>query len=249
MRKSSKQLYLGAEFETYRCGKCTIIEYENCDNVVVKFNSPEAVVKCSVNNLKAGSVLNPFCTTVVGTGYLGVGKFNSKDAAYKTWEKMLKRCYDEKYLNKYVTYKGVTVCEEWLNFQNFAEWCQHQNGFGELDNKGKIFQLDKDILAKETKEYSPETCCFVPQEINILFLSANKDVGCYPRGVRFDTQKNRYVTRLRSVGEKPKLCYYTNLEEALLSYKTNKQVYFKNIAAKWSGRIDVRVHDILMNRL
>ena len=31
------------------------------------------------------------------------------------------------------------------------------------------YSLDKDILVKGNKIYSPETCCFVPQDVNILF--------------------------------------------------------------------------------
>ena len=71
-----------------------------------------------------------------------------------------------------MSYKGVEVCEEWYNFQNFAEWCETQKFLNAKDVKGKSYQLDKDILVKGNKIYSPDTCCFVPPEINSLFINA-----------------------------------------------------------------------------
>lgn len=35
---------------------------------------------------------------------------------YHLWYDMLKRCYCEKYKLKYPTYRGCTVCQEWLVF-------------------------------------------------------------------------------------------------------------------------------------
>lgn len=47
-----------------------------------------------------------------------------------------------------------------MYFSNFLKWF---NG-----NYIKGYALDKDILIKGNKVYSPETCCFVPYEINTL---------------------------------------------------------------------------------
>ena len=37
------------------------------------------------------------------------------------------------------------------------------------------WQLDKDILLKGNKIYSPDTCCFVPQEINSIAVDSNNN--------------------------------------------------------------------------
>ena len=37
--------------------------------------------------------------------------------------------------------------------------------------------MDKDILVKHNKIYSPDTCMFVPQTINNLFVKNNKNRG------------------------------------------------------------------------
>ena len=51
------------------------------------------------------------------------------------------------YKNK--TYIGCTVCEEWHNYQNFAQW--HEEHYYEVPNE--IMCLDKDILIKGNKEH------------------------------------------------------------------------------------------------
>jgi hypothetical protein len=54
------------------------------------------------------------------------------------------------------------VCNEWHNFQNFAEWfCKNY-----CDASMDKWQLDKDIIVPGNRVYSPETCCFVPNAVN-----------------------------------------------------------------------------------
>ena len=43
---------------------------------------------------------------------------------YITWTHMLQRCYSEKSQLKHPTYKGCTVCDEWLIFSNFKTWME-----------------------------------------------------------------------------------------------------------------------------
>lgn len=101
---------------------------------------------------------------------------------YRTWTNMLKRCYmKDNTHNK--TYKDVIVCEEWLIFSNFREWMKQQ------DWEGK--QIDKDILFPCNKIYSPETCCFVTNDVNMFIVESTASRGKYLIGVSFD--KERYL--------------------------------------------------------
>ncbi len=93
---------------------------------------------------------------------------------YRKWKSMLERCYSEKMLSRRPTYRGTTVCEEWHTFSNFKSWMEKQDW---EDN-----HLDKDILS-ESKEYSPETCTFVPRKVNSFVVSAQKIRGSYLVGV------------------------------------------------------------------
>jgi len=88
---------------------------------------------------------------------------------------MLKRCYCKDNLITNPTYKDCTVCDEWHLFSNFKSWMETQD----WENK----ELDKDLLVYKNKAYSPETCCFVPREINLFLVLSDKIRGSYPVGV------------------------------------------------------------------
>lgn len=84
---------------------------------------------------------------------------NSRECSHKTWYQMMTRCYKNGGIK---SYKDVTVCDKWHNYMDFRTWYL-QNC--DLDNP-QNFALDKDLFGSEYKVYSPETCCFLPQEIN-----------------------------------------------------------------------------------
>jgi len=82
---------------------------------------------------------------------------------YSAWHNMLKRCYNKGTQDKNPTYKGCSVCDEWLLFSNFKRWMDDNNYKGE--------HLDKDILKEGNKIYSPDTCYLVSNRINNLARS------------------------------------------------------------------------------
>lgn len=98
-----------------------------------------------------------------------------KTNAYVVWCDMLRRCYSEKYHKKKPTYKGCSVCDEWLLFSNFKRWFD--------ENYIDGYCLDKDIIVKGNKVYSPDTCCFVPKCINSLLTNRKMHRGLEPIGV------------------------------------------------------------------
>lgn len=71
---------------------------------------------------------------------------------------MHKRCYDEKHKG-YRNYgdRGIKVCDEWHNIENFIKWCK-TSGY----KKG--LQLDR---IDNNKDYSPENCRFVTVQQNL----------------------------------------------------------------------------------
>ena len=244
-----KSELLGKEFDTNNSGKCFIIDYKGERQVTVMFYEPIFVVNCAYSHLVRGEVSNPFYPSVCGVGYLGVGKYRPKkdSQAYLHWKGVLSRVYDATSLVKNPTYKGTTVDTEWLNFQNFAEWCYKQKGFDSKDGKGRKYQLDKDILIKGNKVYSPETCCFVPQEINLLFCKSDAIRGKVPIGVTYDKSRNKYAARVTCNNTYIHLGRHNTLEQAFAVYKKAKEENIKVLASKWQTCVDVRVFEALVN--
>ena len=245
--KVCKKGVIGLDFDTKSYGKCVVITYEDAHNVTVRFYEYPCIVKCQMSHLKRGQVKNPMCPTFYGKGYIGVGKYKGgKNPVFCLWVRILERAYNKNYHLKFPTYKDVEVCEDWLNFQNFAEWCETQEFFNAKDCKGKTYQLDKDLLYKGNKTYSPETCCFVPSEINGLLLKNDKDRGEYPIGVHPNKTHTRFRAHVRCFGKLQSLGSFKTPEEAFLAYKTAKEGYIKEVAEVWRGKIDDKVYKGLL---
>lgn len=160
--------------------------------------------------------------------------------AYYTWNEMCRRCYSSSFKTANPTYIGCKVCDDWLTFSAFKSWFDK--------NYIKGYHLDKDILVKGNKTYSPDTCCFVPQEINNILTKNNKHRGEFPIGVSKYTNKNGFVASLRVKSKTVYLGYYKTPKAAFDAYKKSKEKYIKELANdyKEKGLISDIVYNALM---
>lgn len=206
----------------------TIIEYFDNKNVTIQFNDGTIVYNKTYANIKIGKISNPN-NTHYGIGFIGEGNYSTKQhkSIYNLWQQMLRRCYCENFHLIQSNYKNCTVDERWHNFQVFAKWCEN--------NYVDEFVLDKDILIKGNKIYSPETCCFVPQEINSLFTKCDKSRGDLPIGIT--KINNKYLARLSKFGKRVNLGKFLTIEQAFNIYKINKEFYIQQMANKWKPKI------------
>ena len=239
--KSIRDSHIGKKYKTKQGYIATILEYINKNNILIVFDDG-VEVRCMFENLKRGSVKNPYHKSVYGIGFIGIGKYKSckngvKNTTYVTWSGMLRRCYNERERSKQESYKNCLVSKEWHNFQNYAEWYEK--------NYVEEFEMDKDILIKGNKIYSPETCCFIPQEINTIFGNREKSRGKYPIGVRLSGKK--YHARLFKNKKYYHLGTFDTPEEAFQAYKVAKEVYIKEVADKWRKKIIDKVYQAMIN--
>ena len=138
----------------------------------IKFIETGSVSTVTNNNAINGRVKDRFKPTISSVGYIGVGRFKTSHEYYPRWVGMIKRCYDKR-CKSYVNYgnEGCTVCDEWHNFQNFAEWVESEHLKRSI--KGK-FEIDKDIKVPGNKVYSPSACTLVTKLENIKAKSKEK---------------------------------------------------------------------------
>jgi hypothetical protein len=229
----------------------TIVEYINTQDITVKFDNGQ-ILKSNYSNFKKGTIKSLYDKSICNIGYIGEGKYQcwnnkNKTKPYICWCSMFTRCYNEnqRYMNP--TYKDCTVAEEWHNFQNFAKW--FYENYYEVDDER--MDLDKDILVKGNKVYSPEACIFVPKDINSLFVNRQGDRGNYPLGISkayksgfvatcsiYDN--NKYI--IKRIGK------FNSIEDAFYSgYKPFKENYIKQVADKYKDQIPKKLYDAMYN--
>ena len=228
-----------------------IIKYNNYSDIVVEFDDKyKTIVKCQYGMFKNGKLGNPNDNTVYNIGRLGQGKYKSKfnkkqTIQYQYWFDMMKRCYSKEYHKRFPTYKDCSVCEEWHNFQNFGKW--FDDNFYTID--GERICLDKDILVKGNKTYSPETCVFVPQRINSLFLKRNKSRGKYPIGTTYNKRDKKYESCCHMYKNnrytRHAIGNFDTPTEAFTAYKTFKEQYIKQVANEYKDKIPKKLYDAM----
>ena len=230
-----------------------IIKYKKWEDVDIYFPEYNWTAKNKTyQNFKKGQIKSPYERRYFGIGYLGEGKYKCKEngkktRAYSTWNSMLQRCYDKKYHRKEPTYKDCEVSEEWHNFENYAKW--YYDNYYEVE--GETMELDKDILFKHNKIYSPETCIFVPKTINSLFVKRQNSrgesvIGTTPKNGRYQVQCN-IINPKTSKSKKEYLGICDTQEKAFEIYKYYKERNIKEIADYYKSLIPQNLYNALYN--
>jgi len=172
LENNSKVYYNGSKWKTNKHGYVIIIarvksEIIGNQSYLCQFDDG-TIVRANHSDIRHGEVKNPNATSVAGVGYFGQGKhqgtINGKQTReYKLWNNMINRCYNEKNLLLYPTYRGVEVCERWKSYQNFCEDLPKIKNYEKWKNSNipLEYHLDKDINSDSFKIYNLKSCMFV----------------------------------------------------------------------------------------
>ena len=238
------------ERKVMKCGEeCEIVEYRKYSDITVKFLKTGELVKSKYGDFKKEKIKSHFTPSVFGVGIIGYEKTRKdgvKLRSYDTWRDMLKRCYSEKYQQMQPTYKGCSVCDEWLYYSNFKKW--YEDNYYEIE--GQRMCLDKDIINKGNRIYSPNNCIFVPNNINLLFVKCDSSRGNLPIGVSLNkSQKYDSKCRIFDVSKlkhcKKYLGYFNTPKEAFDKYKVVKEENIKQIADYYKDRIPEKLYNAM----
>lgn len=225
-----------------------VIRYKNSGDIDVEFldNHRYVFKRANYQSFRKETIKNPYDITCCGVGYIGDGKYSSSigksvmSEEYDAWINMLSRCYSKHRLG--TTYSGIcNVCDEWLNFQNYAEW--YTSNIYHIGTER--MHVDKDILHKDNKLYSPDRCLIVPQRINMLFhdlSSKRKYDKDLPQGIR-RTKSNKFRADYNT---KP-LGIFQSLDDAIEVYNKEKILNIHNVANEYKELIPSNVYEALIN--
>ena len=220
-----------------------IIAYRNSSDIDVEFLDEHHYIKknTTMSNFNKGNIKNPYDLSVYGMGYVGDGNYLTSEKsiitpAYRCWQKIIERCYSEKAKDRYDAYYSIsTICEEWRNYQVFAEWFE-QNKY----DVNERLHIDKDILYPGNKIYSPYHCLLVPQRINMLFTNKHNKRGL-PNGIKKDG--NKYYAKYNSI----ELGSANTIDEAYELYAKRKKEEIIKVAEEYKEIIPNKVYEALLN--
>lgn len=250
LNKVYKETYRGEKLFSKSFGEFEILNWIDGKRAKIRFLKTGFEKVSLVCDIRRGALKDPLFPTVYGVGFIGVGKYKARSEkglpnspCYDSWRGMLRRCYSKDKSFKNPTYSGCTVTENWHNYQNFAEW--YYNNLISED----CTMIDKDILNKGNKVYSPDNCCLVSVQVNSLITGATLvNRGKYPLGVFLRKRTGNFVAQVtRGAGQQEFLGEYSTPEEAFQVYKIAKEAWMREVAGEFKDRISKKCFDALHN--
>lgn len=163
---------------------------------------------------------------------------------YTKWLDMLRRSYSKKFKEAHPTYNECHVDPVWFNLSNFIKWVDIQPNRDWQD-----CHLDKDLLYKDNKFYSPEKVVFISSKINGFLKTSAKTRGASLIGVSYQPHKNKnkpFLADCRNpFGGSSYIGYYATEIEAHKAWQSKKHEYACQLAESQS---DPRVAKALKER-
>lgn len=235
-------LAVGLTHKTNNYGKIEILEYKNYNHIKVRFIATSYTRITNGGKIRAGVLKDLYHPNVCGVGFAGDGEYSKtkNNDAYCRWNSMLLRCYSSDAESENPTYAECTVCEEWHNFQNFAKWYYNNH-----PKDGERYQLDKDLTIIGNKIYSPLTCMFVSQSVNLFTVSRDNDRGSYMIGVSFDLERGKFKAQCNNpfTAKNEYIGRFPSEIEAHMAWRKRKSQHAYKLAIKQSNP---KVRDALL---
>lgn len=172
-----------------------------------------------------------------------------QDPCYAKWVEVIRRGHSTLFKSNSINYLRCTVDEEWKYFTKFREWMLTKNYFGR--------DIDKDLLTFNPEGvYSPNTCLFIPSELNVFLTLRGAKRGEFPIGVYKDKRGGRPRAQISSglrSGIK-QLGSFDTVGEAHSAWKRQKLIYLQRFIEEYSEEPDVlvglrRIEKILLDSL
>ena len=149
---------------------------------------------------------------------------------YNIWNEIKMRTLNSKHKD-YVNYggRGITICEEWLDVQNFYNWAMSNGYSDELS----IDRIDNDA------GYSPENCRWVTRNIQARNQRIPKNNKSGYKGVYLNKKTNKYKAQIKVNNKSIYLGEFPTAVEGAIAY--NNYIIENNLEGFILNEIPERV--------
>ena len=128
---------------------------------------------------------------------------------YKIWGDIKRRTLNPKHKHyKYYGGRGITICDEWLDVQNFYNWAMSNGYSDELS----LDRIDND------GNYEPNNCRWTTQTIQTRNKRVYKNNTSGYKGVSYDKRAGSYRTYITINKKRIRLGYFTTPEGGAIAY-------------------------------
>lgn len=220
--KSGRKDIVGKVF-----GRLTVVEYSHTKNKKAYW---KCLCACGKECIVEGAKLRNGHTKSCGCLLKDINKSRTvndekRRKIYKVWSNMVNRCENAKN-SKFVYYgaRGITVCDEWKDFNKFYEWCM-ENGW-EIDLT--LDRKDNDL------HYEPNNCRFISlaeQQRNkrnnliIFFNGENKTITEWSRDLGVSRRTIKYwLAKYNGNGENAISTIKHRINNNLIQRSTNDNI-------------------------
>lgn len=185
--------YRRAEF------KCHCETYFICDITAIK----------SLNTKSCGCLNTPELISQRETKH---GLYNHP--LYKRWISIKDRCY-RKNSERYSNYggRGIMICDSWKNdFLSFYNYVIQLENYNEIDFQNSTLSIDR---IDNNGNYEPNNIRIVDWHIQATNRRIQNNNTSGYKGIHFDKNQNKWISRITIKGERIILGSFLNKEEAI----------------------------------
>lgn len=179
--KKARKIEIGNIYHSDKYGEYKVVRFSHKDNskrkhYYVRFSKTGFEEEFNANTIMSGKAIDYMHPSTHGVGYLGARAKNDPKVM-KAWRSMIRRCYGQHENSR--LYKNTSVCDRWLNLQNFAHDLPMVDGYNDEQFYAGNLVLDKDLkqIDKAHKVYSLDTCTFLTPENNASIAVKNPNTG------------------------------------------------------------------------
>ena len=138
-----------------------------------------------------------------------------KTTVYNSWLAMIARCNNPNNKNyKYYGGRGITICDRWVNFENFFE---------DMGDRPDALTLER---KNNNLGYSKENCKWATktEQARNRRIFKNNKTGC--RGIYWHKRDKKYQVDIKSNNKRIHIGSYDSLKQAATERKKAEQKYW-----------------------